>query len=349
MSNRMKIKAPKVKMTKKQMEDFYDRLCCAIAFVNTVGIFEIEASVRRMRTLVREQELLHMVKLTKAIDDLDHVVRKQIELLDSRCLNCRVSTSPYITTYEKEYIAEGRIVRGMQQLVRKRCSFVMGDLDVKAGVIAANGNTISKPILKETYLVTTWSRIISYTTKHWIEKWRSVAGKTAQISIGTLLANQARSAGSLCSDVSDVIGDTPYDKERPMWKQYHAAEDTVTNSILELIQDDNYNQLVMNEMTKDWLDFYIGSAALECQQTGDVNPKVVEEIAEIDNKMRLPFINMIRQAAKKVEPTDDRWDFVDYLEEHPHKVRETLNAKAIELVFHKTKQNEQSNHQAQVS
>lgn len=336
MSNRMKIKPPKVKMSRTEAGKFYDRLCCAIAFVNTAGIYEMEAAVCRMRTAVREDELLHMPRLTKAMDDLDHVVRKQMEFLDKRCLNCRVNTAPYITTYEMDYITEGRIVRGMHQLVRKRCSYYMGDLDAKAGVIAANGGTKSKALLKECYIVTTWSRIITMSTDHWVKKWRSVAGKTAQISMGTLLANQARSAGNLCSAITDVIGDTPYDRERPMWKQYHAAEDEAASQLLALIEDDRFNEHVMDYMTRDWMDFYIGSAALECQQTGEVSERVMTEITAVDKDMRLPFLNMIRSLAKKVEKTDDRYDFVDYLGEHPYKAKETLLTKAMTLVTWET-------------
>lgn len=332
MSNRMKIKTPKVKMSRTEAGKFYDRLCCAIAFVNTVGIYEMEAAVRRMRTAVREDELLHMPKLTKAMDDLDHVVCKQMEFLDKRCLNCRVNTAPYITTYEMDYITEGRIVRGMQQLVRKRCSYHMSDLEVKAGVIAANGNTKSKALLKECYIVTSWSRLISVATNHWVQKWRSVAGKAAQISIGTLLANQARSAANLCSAITAIIGDTPYDKERPMWKQYHAAVDEMGDQMLHLIEDERFNDHVMDYMTHDWMEFYIGSAALECQQTGEVSDRVMTEITAVDKDLRLPFLNMIRGLAKKVEKTDDRYDFVDYLEEHPYKAKETLLAKAMDLI-----------------
>jgi hypothetical protein len=102
--------------------------------------------------------------------------------------------------------------------------------------------------------------------------------------------------------------------------------------MLHLIEDERFNDHVMDYMTHDWMEFYIGSAALECQQTGEVSDRVMTEITAVDKDLRLPFLNMIRGLAKKVEKTDDRYDFVDYLGEHPYKAKETLLAKAMDLI-----------------
>lgn len=342
MSNRMKIKPVRVKMTRAQAERYYDRLCCCVAFVNTAAIGRMDTHAQNIHQAVQDEELLWKVKLVEYTDDLRHVLRKMVEFLSQRVTKCTVSTAPLLMYGQEGYMDDSRLVHNMQALVHKKLSFRIADLETKARTIALNQNVASKRIVGECLTLVSWVRILELYTKRCIQDWRNVMGKGAQINIATLFLNQSRGAGNLATKIVEELGDTAYNGEAPMWKQYHKAEDDLGIELGKLLDDDRFNDVVMEYNTTDWVEYYIGNALmLSKRNDGKVPEQIASELKELgkrtDRELLLPFSKMASHVSKKIESSDDPYDYLDYLDTHQWKARESIRQSALEFVNNRHK------------
>lgn len=271
---------------------------------------------------------------------MDYIIKNMIELLGKRTRLCRVCTAPHLICYERNYINDQRVTQGVQHLSRKRLGYQMEDLRQKAKTVCLNSATKQAAgLMQEALVATSWERIIEKLSNYWLNKWKQVAGKAATITMASLFLNQARGIANNCNKLSDVLDGLRYDNEKIWWTQYHKAEDEMLDGLISLLDNAKFNDMVSDYMTKDWTDFYIGSTALETQQTGEVPEAVIKEIETIGKmsgkSIRLPFVAMVKALAQNVERTDDIYDFVDYLDEHPWKMRDTLHEVAMTIAFPK--------------
>ena len=338
MSNRMKIKPVRVKMTRAQAEKYYDRLCSVVAFINTVAIGRMDMHAQNIHQAVQDEELLWMANLVKYTDDLRYVLRKMISFLAQRTTKCTVSTAPILTCGQEQYMHESRLISNMQQLVSRKLAYRIADLENKARNIAINQNVKSHKIVAESLALVSWARLIDLYSKRSIFNWRKVMGKDAQINIATLFLNQSRSASNIVIKIVEELGHTQYNADSPMWKQYHQAEDDLGIDLATLIDDDRFNDTVVEYNTTDWVEYYIGNALVLAQQNeGKVTEQIAAELKELGRvtgrELLLPFARMASHLATKVQTTDDPYDFIDYLDQHKCRVRESIKTSALNYVM----------------
>lgn len=350
MSNRMKIKdrakkkgnsvkltpelLAQAQQTKERIENYQDRLCTKVTFIANVGVERLERSILNMIRYVEEEGLLGNRVLVKEVDNMLYAVRKFVTHLREHGKRYRLVTANWMQCYKKQYVSESRVMSNIQNLARWECQGEYDELRAKAAELAAIQETISHNISAEILLSASWIRMISGTYNAAEVEWNKRTGgeliKTDDFFVK--LKSQFNALNSIGERANDALGKFCYDISNPLWKEYHTIEDKLWLKLVHLDNNEDFNDRVVAYNVTDWVDFYLGHALLETQQTGNAPKAVMRELESSFPEISQSVKRMLLLVSKKVEQTDDPYDFIDYLAEHDWKAYKALHEATLNKV-----------------
>lgn len=342
MSNRMKIKARAPRLAKKEEAEVFDLLCSQVFFYFITCLDGLERSIREMLTIAREEELIHIKQVSEGLDDMNHILRSMKETIVIKSGKFQVETSPLITYGDSKYARESRVIDNLLGLARKRLSFVVADCEQKAKTVSLNQPEYrSKAMFAQLLMCDSWCTIADFLITSNVKRWDHIRKNSRHFAeqrfdVAERLLYQLSVIAKKTDGVMDAIGEASYDENHPMWLQLANAVVAVRRTLMDLATDSNFNRNVSEYSTHDWMDYYIANAVIETQKTGAIPQQVIEDLALLgeatSTEILLPARRMLTQVAQKAGKTDDHYDIVDYLEEHPWKVVATIHDKAWQLV-----------------
>lgn len=342
MSNRMKIKARAPRLTKQEEAEVFDLLCSQVFFYFITSLDGLERSIREMLTIAREEELLHIRQVSEGLDDMNHILRSMKETIVIKSGKFQVETSPLITYGDSKYARESRVIDNLLGLARKRLSFVVADCEQKAKTVSLNQPEYrSKAMFAQLLMCDSWCTVADFLITSNVKRWEQVRKNSRHFAeqrfdVAERLLYQMSVIAKKTDVVMDAIGKASYDESHPMWLQLANAVVAVRCTLMGLATDSSFNRNVSEYSTHDWMDYYIANAVIETQKTGAIPEQVIEELSLLgeatNTEILLPARRMLTQVAQKAGATEDHYDIVDYLEEHPWKVVATIHDKAWQLV-----------------
>lgn len=341
----MKIKVKAPRLTQKEEAEVFDLLCSQVFFYFIACLDGLERSIREMLTIAREEELLHIRQVSEGLDDMNHILRSMKETIVIKSGKFQVETSPLITYGDSKYARESRVIDNLLGLARKRLSFVVADCEQKAKTVSLNQPEYrSKAMFEQLLMCDSWCTVADFLITSNVKRWEQVRKSSRhsadkRFDVAERLLYQMSVIAKKTDGVMDAIGKTSYDENHPMWLQLAYATAAVRSTLMDLATDSNFNRNVSEYSTHDWMDYYIANAVIETQKTGAIPSQVIEELALLgeatSTEILLPARRMLTQVAQKAGATDDHYDIVDHLEEHPWKVVATIHDKAWQLVEQK--------------
>ncbi len=339
----MKIKPRRVRMSRAQAERLYDRICCAIMFLNTIGIGRLEECVRRIRRRMAESmaEGEDWTQVARTLDSLDYVVKKLLSHL-TQCsqMGKQTPTRDWMSSYVEDYARECRLVPIMQRAVRDRLNVHFQYFERAALTAALNQEILhgTAEMLADAMMACSWAHYLQTCTRSMAETWSEAMGPQAKVNMAMLFGHQHQAAVKYAEELAHLLAVVDKDDERIWWKQYNDSFGDICTRTVELIEDEDMGRRVTEAATTDYVDYLIARTVQDTARTGDIPHRVQSEVMwlglETQRELLRPFRAMVSKVAAKVPRSDDPWDVTDYLEAHPWKARQELLDAAIRRIYH---------------
>lgn len=343
MSNRMKIKTRRPKLTMQQAIEQLEKIGKYLYFSSTVSIARMEHCVRQLKAEVQEQNLEWNLQVMKLVNAMDHVANRATNYLrNGRKHEMRVNTHPWLREYSTDYLAEGRIFLMAEKAINEACAHPYADFEQKAITVAMQYKQFfTSKMTAYSLMAASWATSIQVSCNFWLNEWEKIGGHKQDLMPAIMMKNQARDLNNVLKELIPVLCELKNEPEKAWWQQYRKAEDAAVSAGMALSEDERFGQKSFDIVTRDWLSYYIGRAVLDVQKTGEVPSPVMQEVRELGRWNGTPLSEkmerMLKELARQVPKTDDPWDVADHLEEHPW----TLMEEFVEICITKIRESRQ--------
>lgn len=327
-----------------EYKDFRERISALAMFAGTIAVDNLGASVYRAQEDAREH--LDDGAVCNKIDALHYAIGKAVSYLHNKLKLARVGTRGWLDYGSEVYQSQSRVVTNVQMLARE----TFGESYLKLQGLSRqiiDAQCIPYPaIASEILLATSWVRItrniVAYLWGRWGVSAIKVFGhskallKHEKSKLDALTKIDAQMTGiyRVCENTIKRIGVITYSREDCLWQEYHEEEDKLINSILETSGELTFNAKLSELNDLDWVEFYVANAIQETQAFGGIPSEVTEEIHNLNPDLLEPMTRMIFEVAKAVGPTDDVYDYADYLNENNYEAYTAFKT----AVLNKTKE-----------
>lgn len=329
----------KVRMIQERQE-YIKRWSGAMFYVCGVSASMIDGYIRKMKEVAKEDNLDRFPAIAKNIERMNQMAANLQERLwkDYSKDTMNVATYPWMNTYDKDYISLGRLFIVVGMRFAKDFKYDIALMENKATICSINQNkNISSQLVTLCILTASWSELMSKTCSMIMNNWRKVAWRDkAADGKAILYGNIGKSMHKIAENLARSTCELD-SKKHLWWEQYHQHEDQLFGKLVGQLQNHGFNDMLLDQMTNDWLDYYIARSVMDAQQNEGKTPRVVKvEVAELARWGKKPmaqaYDKMLAEVSQALPPIEDPWEVTEYLEEHPYKVVNTLKELNISRV-----------------
>ena len=323
----------------KRIAIYVEMWHAAMYFVDAVAASMMDNYIRRMRNVMKAEELEKFPAISKGIMRLQDMTQNmQSKLWHDYSKGLRVGTKGWLEHYEKDYISLGRLFPSATMKFAAMHKYDISMMEMHANTVALNQQkNMSQTVVALGILTASWAEMMRVFNERIRKNWTEVAGpqKVADaknIMFGNMAKAIHKASDNLVRSTCDLKTD-----DHLWWENYHKSEDELFCKVAKLLQNEQFSNILMEQMTNDWLDYYLGRTVMDAQKDGGKTPRAVKvEVAELAHWGKKPlardFDIMVKEVSQALPEIDDPWDVVAYLEEHPYKVVERFRSLVMEKI-----------------